>query len=93
MRLPGFLRSAPTDEPEPTDHRPGRDYAARGCLIGCIAAQVCWLIPIPVAAVVWLFDLKGPFGDIMLMVLPFLLMLPLVGGGIGLLMKHLHSAR
>src|SRR5438552_2288067 len=40
-----------------------KGYAARGALLGCLAAIVFWLIPIPVVAIVWLLDLKDSFGN------------------------------
>jgi len=39
---------------------------ARRALIGCLAAKYFWWIAIPVGVIVWLFGLKGPFGDYML---------------------------
>ncbi len=68
---------------------PRKGYAARGALIGCLAAIFFWWVPIPVVVIVWLFDLKGPFGDYMLMAIPGFLALPFVGGWIGLfVMRH-----
>jgi hypothetical protein len=47
-----------------------------------------WWIPISVGVIVWLFGLKGAFGDYMLMAIPRLLALPLVRSGIGLLVRR-----
>jgi len=55
----------------------------RGGVIGCLAALFFWFVPIPVVMIVWLFELKGPFGDYMLMAIPFLLTLPIIGALIG----------
>jgi hypothetical protein len=71
--------------------RAGGGYATRGCIIGCIAALFFWFVPIPVATIVWLFDLKGPFGDYMLMAIPFFLTLPIIGAGIAKLCGRLHG--
>jgi hypothetical protein len=91
MQLPGFLKRDPTEGPElPADGAYG-SYATRGCIIGCLVALFSWFIPIPVAVLVWLFDLKGPFGDYMLLAIPFFLALPIVGCGIGLLVRSLRS--
>jgi hypothetical protein len=63
-------------------------YARRGASIGCLTAVIFWWIPIPVAAIVWLFDLKGPFVDYMFAAIPVFLALPLVGCVIGLLVRR-----
>lgn len=62
-----------------------KGYAARGAMIGCCVAAVFWCIHVPIVVIVWLFDLKGPFGDYMLAAIPCFLALPLIGSGIGLL--------
>ena len=72
-------------EPEDTSRK---GYAARGAWFGCLSALVFWFVPIPVAAIVWLFDVQGPFVDHMLMAIPFYLALPLIGGGIALWVRH-----
>jgi hypothetical protein len=61
----------------------GGTQARKGCWFGVIAAAAIYVFPIPVALIVWLFDLKGPFGDYMLMAIPFLMTLPLIGAGLG----------
>ena len=60
-----------------------RGYAVRGCLLGLFLAVALWFAPIPVAGVVWVLGLKGPFVDYMLMAIPFFVALPLMGAGIG----------
>jgi hypothetical protein len=77
MQLPGFLRRDLTETPELPEDGATRGSATRGCIIGCLAALFFWFVPIPVATIVWVFDLKGPFGDYMLLALPCLLMLPI----------------
>jgi hypothetical protein len=79
MQLPGFLRRDLTETPELPEDGATRGYGTRGCIIGFLAALFFWFIPIPVAMIVWVFDLKGPFGDYMLLAMPCLLMLPIVG--------------
>jgi hypothetical protein len=79
MQLPGFLRRNLAETPKLPEDGATRGSAARGCIIGCLAALFIWFVPIPVATIVWVFDLKGPFGDYMILALPFLLMLPIVG--------------
>jgi hypothetical protein len=69
-----------------------KGYAARGAMIGCLAALLLWSIPVPIGVVVWLFGLKGPFGDYMLAAIPCFLALPLLGSGIGLLVRHYRQA-
>ncbi len=69
-----------------------KGYAARGAMIGCLAALFLWWIPIPVGVIVWMFGLKGPFGDYMLTAIPCLLALPLLGSGIGLLVRRYRRA-
>lgn len=54
-----------------------------GCLCGCIVALILWLLPLHVAVVVWLFDLKGLFADYMYIALPFHLLLPAATGWLG----------
>jgi hypothetical protein len=83
MQLPGFLRRDLTETSELPADGATRGYATRGCIIGCLAALFFWFVPIPVATIVWVFDLKGPFGDYMIGALPFLLILPIVGAIIG----------
>src|ERR1035441_7619017 len=84
MQAPGFLKQDPTQEPtSPQEGDDGsRGYAVRGCLLGSILAILFWFAPIPVALVVWVLRLKGPFGDYMLMAIPFFITLPLIGSGI-----------
>jgi hypothetical protein len=79
MQLPGFLRKDLTEIRELPEDGATRSYATRGCIIGCLAALVFWFIPIPVAMIVWVFGLKGPFGDYMLLAIPYFLVLPIVG--------------
>jgi hypothetical protein len=67
---------------------PRNTYASEGCLLGCLLAVALWIFPIPVAVIVWLLDLKGLFADYMYMTIPFLAALPLIGGGIGLLIRR-----
>jgi hypothetical protein len=57
-------------------------------MIGCLVALYFWFLPVPMAIIVWVFDLKGPFGDYMLGAMPFFLMLPFVGALIGDVLKH-----
>ncbi len=82
MQLPGFLRRGPSEGPELPEDGASFGHATRGFLIGCLAALFFWFMPIPVAMTVWAFDLKGPFGDYMLMAIPFFLTLPIIGAGI-----------
>jgi hypothetical protein len=42
----------------------------------------------PVALIVWLFDLKGLFADYVHMSIPFLMVLPLIGAGLGSYIKR-----
>jgi hypothetical protein len=65
----------------------------RGCLVGGLAAIVFWFLPIPVAAIVWVFDLEGPFGDHMLRAMPFFLAFPFLGAGLGELFGRLRGTR
>jgi hypothetical protein len=58
-------------------------YTGRGVALGCAAATVLWVFPLPVAFLAWLAGSRRPFGDIMLLALPFLLLLPVVGGILG----------
>ena len=83
MQLPGFLRQDPSEGPELPVDRASNSYAARGCIIGCFVALFFWLFPVPVAMIVWVFDLKGPFGDYMLRTMPFFLTFPSIGALIG----------
>jgi hypothetical protein len=92
MQLPGFLIRDPSEGPDLPEEASRRAYATRGCVIGCIAALFFWVVPIPVATIVWVFGLKGPFGDYMLEAVPCFLALPLVGGGIGLLVRRYRRA-
>src|SRR5690349_9900672 len=39
-----------------------RNYAMHGLAIGGLFIIVTWIFPIPVAVVVWFFDIQGPFG-------------------------------
>jgi hypothetical protein len=93
MRLPVFLKRDPTEGPEFLDDRASGGFAIRGCSIGCLAALLIWFIPFPVAIVFWVFGIKGPFGDTMLMSIPFLLALPIIGAGIALLIGRRVGAR
>jgi hypothetical protein len=69
-----------------------KGYAARGAMIGCLAALLIWWIPIPIGVVVWRFGLKRPFGDYMLAALPCFVALPLLGSGISLLVRRYRRA-
>jgi hypothetical protein len=88
MQLPVFLKRDPTEGLEFLDDRASRGFATRGWIIGCFAALLIWFIPIPVAIVFWLFDIRGPFGDTMLMSIPFLLALPIIGAGIAEMIRR-----
>jgi len=52
-------------------------------VIGCGAAILTWVVPLPVALIAWLFDVQGPFRDVMLMAVPFLVALPIIGAAVG----------
>jgi hypothetical protein len=73
MQVPGFLRKDPTQVPGLPEEEDGRSrgYGVQGCLLGAIVAVLLWFVPLPVAVVVWVLGLKGPFGDYMLMAIPF----------------------
>ncbi len=58
-------------------------YAGRGVALGCFAAIIIWVFPLPVAFLAWLLRSELPFGDVMLLALPFLALLPVVGAIIG----------
>ena len=85
MQVPGFLRKDPTQVPGLPEEEDGRSrgYGVQGCLLGAIVAVLLWFVPLPVAVVVWVLGLKGPFGDYMLMAIPFFIALPLMGATIG----------
>jgi len=93
MQLPGFLRRYPSEAPELPEGGATSGHATRGGIIGCFAALVFWFIPIPVAAIVWAFDLQGPFGDHMLTAVPFYLALPILGAGIADLLGRRHRPK
>jgi hypothetical protein len=90
MQLPAFLKRDLTQEPPFLEDGGGRSrgYAVRGCLIGASLAVLFWFVPIPVAIVVWIFGLSGPFVDHMLMAIPFFVALPIIGAGVGELYGH-----
>ena len=92
MRLPGFLKRGPSEGAKLREEKASSGYATRGCLIGCLAALFLWLVPVPVAIAVWTFDLKGPFGDYMLMAVPFFLSLPIIGAVTADLIGHRRGA-
>jgi hypothetical protein len=60
----------------------GGTQARKGCWFGTIAAAAIYVFPIPVALIVWIFDLKVWFGDYMLMTILFLMILPQIGAGL-----------
>lgn len=72
---------------------PPRSYAGRGAAIGCGAAVLTWFLPLPVALIVWLFDVEGPFGDVMLMAAPVLLALPIIGAAAGACFRRRDESR
>jgi hypothetical protein len=94
-QTPSFLKQDPTQEPPLANsgEGTGRGYTLRGCLLGAILATSLWFVPIPVAVVVWVFGLKGPFVDYMLMATPFFVALPLIGAEIGELYGRKRAAR
>jgi hypothetical protein len=79
MQLPGFLTRDPSERAELPEDGASRGCATHGFLIGCFTALCLWFVPIPVVIIVWVFDLKAPFGDYMLMAAPILLSLPIIG--------------
>jgi hypothetical protein len=93
MQLPGFLTRDPTDGPPSPDDRESGGHTALGCILGCLAGLFFWFVPIPVVIVVWAFGLEGPFGDKMLMAIPFFLALPIIGAGIADLLGRRRRAR
>jgi hypothetical protein len=94
MQLPSFLRLDASETIEFSEDIDGKShgYAKRGCTLGCLFAIYFWFVPLPVAVIVWLFGLNGPFGDYMLGAIPFFLALPLVGGVIGMLVRRCRRA-
>ena len=44
---------------------------------------VTWFVPLPIAAIVYLFGITHPFGDVMLFCIPFFLLIPVIGAFIG----------
>ena len=94
-QLPGFLKRDLTQEPPFVEDWDGRSrgYTARGCFIGASLAVLFWFVPIPVAIVVWIFGLSGPFVDYMLMAIPFFIALPVIGAWIGELYGRSGSRR
>jgi hypothetical protein len=88
VQLPVFLKRDATEGPEFPGDRATGSFATRGWIIGCLAALIIWFIPIPVAIVCWAFGIGGPFGDTMLMSIPFLLTLPIVGAGIAEMIRR-----
>ena len=42
--------------------------------------MLLWFFPLPVALIVWLFDLKGLFADYMYFALPVFALLPIIFG-------------
>jgi hypothetical protein len=48
-------------------------------MVGCQQ----WFVPLPVAAVVYLFGMTHPFGDVMLFCIPLFLLIPVIGAIIG----------
>jgi hypothetical protein len=95
MQIPGFLREDPTQVPGLPEEEDGRSrgYVVQGCLLGSILAILLWFVPLPVAVVVWVLGLKGPFGDYMLMAMPFFFALPLLAATIGGLSVRKRRAR
>jgi hypothetical protein len=91
MQLPAFLRRDPSEGPEFPEEGASRGYATRGCIFGCLAALFCWVVPIPVVTIVWVFGLKGPFGDYMLIAIPFFLASPVIGAIIAERFNHRHG--
>jgi hypothetical protein len=69
--------------PDSSDEQNGRQstpFSPAGCALGCVLALLLWFFPLPVALIVWLFDLKGLFADYMYLALPVLALLPVVFG-------------
>jgi hypothetical protein len=54
-------------------------YGATGFKIGCVFAVVLYFYPVPVALIIWWFDLPGLFADYMYIAMPFLAMIPFLG--------------
>jgi len=63
------------------DHR--NNCTFRGLIIGIVVMIVIWFVPLPVAAVVYLFGITHPFGDVMLFCIPLFLLIPVIGAIIG----------
>lgn len=74
--------------PSPWD----RNYAMQGLAIGGLPIVFTWMIPIPVAVIARIFDVQGHFGNITLMSMPFLIILPLVGACVGILIPRSRSS-
>lgn len=68
-------------------------FSTYGCLFGCLLATLLWFFPLPVALIVWLFDLKGLFADYMYLALPVLALLPIVFGYLGAKFGGISHAR
>jgi hypothetical protein len=60
-----------------------KNYAFAGLVVGILVMVVTWFFPLPVIAIVLLFRIDHPFGDVMLMCIPLFLSIPFVGALIG----------
>ena len=67
-------------------HRRNRAFA--GFIVGVLVMIVTWVFPLPVAAIVYLFRIDHPFGDVMLALIPLFLLIPFVGALIGLFVSR-----
>lgn len=92
MQLSGFLKRAPAEEPDLRSNGTYLRHATRGCILGCAVAIFLWFVPIPVAAFVWMFDLRRPFVDYMLAAIPGFLSIPVVGAVISLVVRRYKNA-
>lgn len=58
-------------------YRKNRSFA--GFMVGILVMVVTWFCPLPVIAIVSLFRIDHPFGDVMLMCIPLFISVPFVG--------------
>jgi hypothetical protein len=64
------------------------NYALHGFMLGGLIVIVTWFLPIPIAIIINILNIRRPFGDIMLISVLFLGTIPLIGAGVGWLIPR-----
>jgi hypothetical protein len=88
VRIQKIFMSSEELELHALTHTKPQTFGTRGLIIGLIAMIALWVLPVPVAAFVWIFGIERPFVDVMVTMIPIYIAMPVVGAVLGSLVRR-----